>query len=222
MAKLCYLVSIELVMNKNKFSDKYYKLITEYKNAHKNGIIKNDILMPSDKTFGGHSLIPWVEPIKQIILNTKSKSILDYGCGKAKLYINDFEINNKKYKNLKEYWDISEIKLYDPGVEDYEHYPAKKYDGVICTDVLEHIFIDDLNNVVKDIMNFSNKFVFFVISTVLDKKFLANGENVHVTVKDETWWKSFFEKIKNDFSKLYCVVIITKHDEKENKFKRIV
>tara|TARA_B100001758_G_C17861197_1_gene329036 strand:- start:108 stop:539 length:432 start_codon:yes stop_codon:yes gene_type:complete len=141
---------------------------------------------------------------------------------KAKLYINDFEINNKKYKNLKEYWDISEIKLYDPGVKDYEHYPSKKYDGIICTDVLEHIFIDDLNNVVKDIMNFSNKFVFFVISTVLDKKFLANGENVHVTVKDETWWKSFFVNIKNDFPKLYCVVITTKHDEEENSFKRIV
>ena len=71
-------------------------------------------------------------------------------------------------------------------------------------------------------MNFSNKFVFFVISTVLDKKFLSNGQNVHVTVKDETWWKTFFDKIKKDFPKLFCVVITTKHDEKENTFKRIV
>ena len=89
-------------MNIKKFSNKYYELINEYKKAHKNGIVKNNFLIPSDSTFGGHSLRPWIVPIKQIILNTKSKSILDYGCGKAKLYTNEFEINNKKYKNVKQ------------------------------------------------------------------------------------------------------------------------
>lgn len=207
---------------KNKFSEQYYNLIKEYKYVHENGISKKNFFIPNIHTFSGHSLKPWVKHIKNIVSISKSKTILDYGCGKAKYYFNELEIENKKYKNLHDYWSISEVKLFDPGVERFSDYPNKKYDGVVCTDVLEHVLMDDLDDVVRDIFSFAKKFVFFVISTELDSKFFTNGQNVHVTVKNDSWWKSFFKKIKNDYPDVYCVVITTFVGKEGNEAKRIV
>ncbi len=209
-------------MKNNKFSDQYYKLIKEYKNAHENGIRKKNSFISDSNTFNGKSLRPWIKNIKNIISNSNSGSILDYGCGKAKYYFNEFELENQKYKNLYEYWNNPEIKLFDPGVEKFSDYPIKKYDGVICTDVLEHVLINDLDNIVRDIFSFANKFVFFVIATELDTKFFPNGQNVHVTVKNESWWTLFFEKIRNDFPEVFCIVLITFAGKKGLEAKRII
>ncbi len=207
----------------NKFSQEYYNLINQYKHAHKNGIKKNNQLLSKDITFDGKSLRPWIKHIKDLIKFTNSKSILDYGCGKAKFYNNKISINEKIYKNISEYWKIDEIRLFDPGVKQYEIYPNKNYDGVICTDVLEHIHLADLNLVVEDIFNFSNKFVFFVISTILDQKLLFDGRNVHQTVKNEKWWKNFFSPITDEFKHIKCIVILTDLDGRSsNKVKRII
>ena len=204
-----------------KFSYEYYNLIDQYKYVHKHGIRKKDFFIDNNRTFDGKSLGRWINTIKKIIIKTNSKSILDYGCGKAKYYNNEFQIEDKIYKNLKKYWNVSEIKLFDPGVKEFETYPNKNYDGVICTDVLEHISSHDLDYIVKDIFNFSNKFAFFVISTVLDEKFLPDGRNVHQTVKNEKWWEDFFYKIKVNFSNIECVVVATM-GEKGKLAKRII
>ena len=208
--------------NKSKFSSDYYNLVNQYKIAHKNGIKKNNFYLSKNITFDGKSLAPWIQYLKKIINSTNSKSILDYGCGKAKYYNNQIQLEDKKYRGVVDYWGIKEVKLFDPGIEEYEMYPIKNYDGVICTDVLEHIGIEDLDSVVNDIFSFSNKFVFFVISTVLDKKILNDGRNVHQTVKSEEWWKYFFTKFKSSFVNIDCTVILTNLGEKSDKVKRII
>ena len=204
-----------------KFSYEYYNLIDQYKYVHKHGIRKKNFFIDKNLTFDGKSLGRWIKTINKIIIKTNSKSILDYGCGKAKYYNNAFQIENKIYNNIKEYWNVSEIKLFDPGVEEFESYPNKNYDGVICTDVLEHISSLDLDYIVKNIFNFSNKFAFFVISTTLDEKFFPDGRNVHQTVKNEEWWKAFFYKIKSKFSNIECFVFATM-GEKGKLVKRLI
>tara|TARA_X000000368_G_scaffold414855_1_gene405481 strand:+ start:490 stop:1122 length:633 start_codon:yes stop_codon:yes gene_type:complete len=208
--------------NKLKFSNEYYNLVNLYKIAHKNGIKKNNFFLPNNITFDGKSLSPWIQYLKKIIENTNSKSILDYGCGKAKFYNNQIQLGDKKYKGVLDYWGITEVKLFDPGIEEYDKYPIKNYDGVICTDVLEHIALKDLDAVVKDIFSFSNKFVFFVISTILDKKTLNDGRNVHQTVKNEDWWKRFFSKFESYFVNIDCTVMLTNLGEKSDAVKRII
>ena len=51
--------------------------------------------------------------------------------------------------------------------------------------------------------------LFFVISTVLDEKQFSDGTNVHITVKDEQWWKLFFDQLRKEFPKIFCLVILT-------------
>ena len=207
--------------NKSKFSNDYYSLVNLYKLAHKKGIKKNDFFLPYNITFDGKSLAPWIQHLKKLISNSNSKTILDYGCGKAKYYNNQIHLGGKYYKGVTEYWGLEEVKLFDPGVEEYQNYPIKKYDGVICTDVLEHVAIEDLDNVVKDILDFSNKFVFFVVSTILDQKTLDDGRNVHQTVKNEDWWRSFFSKFEGYSTNLDFIVMLTNLGKNSDIVKRI-
>jgi hypothetical protein len=60
-----------------------------------------------------------------------------------------------------------------------------------CTDVMEHIPTEDVETVVKNIMN-SSKEVFFQISTVNDEFGDAIGAELHLTVKSHEWWKELF------------------------------
>lgn len=39
--------------------------------------------------------------------------------------------------------------------------PQEKYDITVCTDVMEHVKKADINNVIKNINNYSKKVIFF-------------------------------------------------------------
>ena len=62
---------------KNKFSENYQNLIKIYADMHNNGTIWDD----AESTFDGKSLKYFFSPIKKIIDLTKSKSLIDFGCG---------------------------------------------------------------------------------------------------------------------------------------------
>ena len=187
-----------------KFSKKYYDLIDQYKIAHKNGIKKNNGIIDSVNTFSGRSLENNLFDIKKIIVETGSIDLLDYGCGKALWYVNTVTINNIVYSGVSNFWNIKEFYLFDPGVDKYSKKPGKKFDGVVCTDVLEHIHPDDMDDVVSEIFSFAKKFVFFDIATVEDNKILSNGENAHLTVKPHKWWVDFIKpfQLKNNHLKI--------------------
>ena len=63
-------------------SKEYLDLINIYKELHKHGVNKEK----SENTFDGKSLKDYIIAIKQLIDKYNCKSIIDFGCGKAKLY----------------------------------------------------------------------------------------------------------------------------------------
>ena len=177
------------------YSDYYYKVIEKYKIFHKNGI-KN---LPGESTFLGYSLTKWIVKIKEIIKINNANSILDFGCGKAFLYSNKFKIGDNEFKNLSDFWGIENIFLYDPGVEKFSTYPNKRFDGIICTDVIEHIPEKDVMNFIDELFKLSNKFIFFVIATIPASKYFDDGKNIHLTLKSQAEWENIFK----DFKKKY-------------------
>ena len=119
----------------------------------------------------GYSLSKWIIKIKDIIKINNCNSIIDFGCGKGFLYKNKFQIGEVEYNNLSEFWQIQNIHLYDPGVEEYSIYPNKKYDGVICTDVIEHIPEVDVIEFIDELLqkaNANDQIKLGVMSTLLD------------------------------------------------------
>ena len=140
-----------------------------------------------DKNWQGIALKKFIPAINQIIKDKDIKSILDYGCGKAKYH--------------PEEWNATK---YDPAVPEYQNKPTNKFDLVISTDVLEHIPVDNLKNVIDDIFSYSKKWVFVSVCCRKANAILPNGYNAHATIESAKWWRELFKPYKNytiEFSK---------------------
>ena len=179
----------------NKYSEYYYEVIEKYKLFHENGTEK----LSGPKTFAGYSLTKWIVKIKDIININKCRSLLDYGCGKGFLYNHNFKLGKKEFRGLSDFWKINDIFLYDPGVKEYLIYPKKKYDGVICTDVIEHIPESDIINFIDNLFKLSNKFIFVVIATIPATKYFDDGNNIHLCLKNQNEWNEIFAEFKKNY-----------------------
>ncbi len=187
----------------NKFSDEYEDLIKIYQNLHDYGTDK----ISSKTIFDGKSLKFFFKLIKQLIDSTKSNSLIDFGCGKAKYYFEEIIIEGEKYKNISSYWNINDYFLYDPGYFKFKNYPPKPMDALICVDVVEHIPEKDVINFIEDLFKLANKFVFIVIACYPAAKKLPDGRNVHLSIKNPKEWQKIISNIKKNFPHVKPYVI---------------
>lgn len=173
------------------------QLIDLYRQLHEEGD-KSRGLSP-EETFPGHSLPPHIGLIKRLIEKTNAKEILDYGSGKGHQYIH-IQIKDEttgESKNLIEYWDVN-VSCYDPSYAPFTSPPSRKYDGVICTDVLEHCPEEDLQWIIDDIFGHAKLFVYANVACYPAKARLPNGDNAHCTIRPPEWWDALFLKIAAD------------------------
>ena len=185
-----------------KFSKNYFQTTDLCKKMHVTGTSK----LPPQKTFAGFSLVRWIPEIQSIIKKTGSKSIIDFGCGKAMAYREKIIFNKVTYPNIRDFWGVKKITLYDPGVKEFDLYPNSKADGIICTDVIEHITSDDVVNFIENLYILSKTFVFLVIATKPASKYFDDGRNIHLTLKSNQEWDIIFDKFKKKYSNIQTYV----------------
>jgi cyclopropane fatty-acyl-phospholipid synthase-like methyltransferase len=144
--------------------------------------------------FPGRSLSAHLDGVKRLVKLYRPKRLLDYGCGKGLQYTLD---------KMHKHWGGPMPELYDIGYKPYAKCPEGPFDGIICTDVLEHIHEDDLPEVLTHIFSLlvdpaidKTPFVFFSVSCRPAKKTFADGTNVHLTVKHPVWWQDTISPYK--------------------------
>jgi len=170
-------------------SPRYIELLELYKQLHEAGDKAN--ARTAEQTYAGQSLLNHVQRIKGLIERTGASTILDYGSGKGMLYGHQFQYDPAtESETLLSYWDIDEVRCYDPAYEPYSKRPDKRFDGVICTDVVEHCPESDLQWILDDIFSFARCFVFINAACYPAVAILPNGENAHCTIKAPEWWGS--------------------------------
>jgi hypothetical protein len=59
---------------------------------------------------------------------------------------------------------------------------------VICSDVLEHVPEQLVDNVIEELFGYARLFVWMSICCRQAKKHFPDGTNLHVTVQPEAWW----------------------------------
>lgn len=102
----------------------------------------------------------------------QAETILDYGCGEMR---------------FAEAMKPRRVSGFDPGVPGKTGMP-KPCDLVVCTDVLEHVELDKLNNVLGHMRSVCLKGAYVVIATRPAKAVLPDGRNAHLIVKPADWW----------------------------------
>jgi hypothetical protein len=98
---------------------------------------------------------------------------------------------------VQEYWGVERIVCFDPAYEPFSRPPQGRFDGVICTDVLEHCPEPDLAWIIAELFGFARQFVFASIACHPALKRLPNGENAHCTVRPPQFWAELFTSAAN-------------------------
>ncbi len=139
------------------------------------------------QNFRGLSLLSHRETIRHLIRETGAKTILDWGAGAGDAY----RVPNK----IHEKWGVPMPVRYDPAFPKYARVPEGRFDGVICSDVLEHIPANEVDRAIHGLFDYSLMFVFAsVCCRKARKTFPGTDMNLHVTIKPFQWWLGKFQE----------------------------
>ena len=180
-------------------SPRYGELLSQYRTMHTRGEQHQNL--PPEQTFNGQSMPRHSQNIKQLIDAHSAKTILDYGSGKGVQYtsVRISLPGGQQFATIPDYWAVDSVTCYDPGYEPFSRLPTGKFDGVICTDVLEHCPREDMPWIVNEIFSFARKFVYANVACYPAKKHLSNGENAHCTIETDAWWQALIGKIACEY-----------------------
>lgn len=180
-------------------SPRYFELVSQYRQMHVQGEHARHI--PPEQTYAGISLPRHAVPIKLLIDKHQAQTLLDYGSGKGHQYgpMNVQLPDGTRFQSIPHYWNINELYCYDPGHEPFQKQPTGQYDGVICTDVLEHCPEDDMPWIVGELFSLARKFVYANVACYPARAHLNNGENAHCTIRDVAWWSSLVTHAARQF-----------------------
>ena len=147
-----------------------------------------------DRPDYGVQSVKYAPMVSDICNKANITDLLDYGCGKGRLF-----------KNLKVDHRMK-LQAYDPGVERFSGSPMPS-EMVACIDVLEHIEPDYLDNVLDDLQRLTVTIGFFTVHTGPAAKVLSDGRNAHLTQEGPEWWlPKFFQRWDVDSFKMMSPV----------------
>ncbi len=130
-----------------------------------------------------------------LIREFRFRSVLDYGCGGGdKAHWENIKL---LVPTLKTYYP------YDPysSDKDIRRHPraGQRFDLVTCTDVLEHVLPEDIDEFLQDLLICSNKMLYVTICLSPAGKMVvdANGktaydQSLHTIVESKEWWLDRF------------------------------
>tara|TARA_B100000925_G_C21967180_1_gene456140 strand:+ start:550 stop:1203 length:654 start_codon:yes stop_codon:yes gene_type:complete len=185
--------------NKILLSKKGTELIEHYTTMAEKGYFRKDGGFVK-KTYQSFELKKFKKFVYPEFERFKIKSLLDYGGGGSDWEKKDFEGE----KSAKDYFNLDKVIKYEPAIGLNE---LESCDCVLCFDVLEHIYLNDLKNVLIHIYSNATKLVILQVACYEAAALLPTGENAHITKRPPIWWKGFVDNISIDFPQINTMLI---------------
>lgn len=188
-------------MSKLKLSKQGNELIQLYKDMVVNGYDRTDGIYV-ENTYNDFELKKFRNICKDYILKSNIKTILDYGGGGSDWDKPNFEPTNGA--TAKQFFNIRKVTTFEPARNLMEKIES---DCVICMDVLEHIFITDLPNIVDELFSLAKKLLVINVACYQAGALLPNGENAHITVRNPYWWKGVIDMASINYPEIKVLLI---------------
>jgi len=181
-------------------SKKGMELIEHYKTMAKTGYRRKDGSFVKD-AYESFELKKFEKFILPQFNHFNIKSVLDYGSGGS-------DWDNKNFfndKSAKEHFNLNKVVRYEPAREITK---LESCDCVVCFDVLEHVYLNDLKEILVHIYSHAKKLVIIQVACYEAAALLPTGENAHITQRPPMWWKGFVDNISVNFpyisTMLFC------------------
>lgn len=140
-------------------------------------------------SFRGLSILQHRAQIVKLVRQHKAKTLLDYGSGAGEAW----RPPHRMHRELGLHW--FEVTLFDPAFPEHDDPPHGLFDGVLCSDVLEHIPEADVDTVVAQLFQHARHFVWASVCCRPAKKFFPDGEtNLHCTLYPIDWWQAVMKR----------------------------
>lgn len=155
-----------------------------------------------------------VDRFIEVVRPVWSDTIIDFGCGTGRASVKLHELTECTIEQV----DFAD-NCRDENAKNFKFHICDLTDSItavgdygFCTDVMEHIEPEKVDDVIENIM-LSCPSVFFQISTVNDFMGVLIGHPLHLTVRPHTWWKDKFTSLgftvkweeKSDISSLFFI-----------------
>jgi SAM-dependent methyltransferase len=127
----------------------------------------------NNKSWAGYDVVKYQKKIKDLVDRYGARTILDYGCGKGLQYKDKLpyggspghDVPPEQWKTFDQYLGVT-VYCYDPCVAGFEQLPPEgtKFDGVICTQVLNSIPDADMRWVRERLESYATQFCFIGVN----------------------------------------------------------
>ena len=188
-------------MNEIRLSKKGNDLIKLYEEMAVNGIERTDGTR-KENVYNDFQLRKFRYLCQNQISSDKIKTVLDYGGGGSDWTAPNFD--PKTNQSAKDFFQLQQVYKFEPARGLME---KKKADCVVCMDVLEHIFIQDIPKVIAELFALSKKLLVVNVACYKAAALLPNGENAHITVRSPDWWKGVFDAISIGYENIEVMLI---------------
>jgi hypothetical protein len=173
----------------------YYKDIFDGKPFIRNG---KEITIKEKSVFDGGGIRLIYDELDYELDKRGSGTILDFGGGTAVHWHVDCQIPGQRQKmTATKYFGIKlrGFYRYDPAHPLYCIKPTGKFDIVMCTEVLEHVPIDELPELLKEIASYmlDDGIAIFSIPKGLSNNAFPDGSNLHITLMGTKEWNELIE-----------------------------
>jgi hypothetical protein len=192
-----------------QLSNQYDELINYYKQMAENGYNRVDGTFVKN-VYSDAEPHKFADQLKKIVEFFDAKNGLDYGSGGSNL-------NETKLANgvkFIDYIGLQKIQSFEPARNKKKKY---KSDIVLCFDVLEHVFINDVPWVLNDLFKYATKCIVINVACYNAAALLPNGENAHITVRPSSWWLGQIECISSIHPDIYWA-LFTSESYNNSKF----
>jgi len=145
-----------------------------------------EIAAKDSSNFAGLSVLQHTDALKKLANKHKPKTLLDYGCGRGDAYRSPHKLHHQLGIPR------PNVTLYDPAFRRDDILPAGKFDMVICSDVLEHVPEDEVDQLIERLFGYGRLIIWASVCCRPAKKTFPDGTNMHVTVQPYEWWERKF------------------------------